>query len=416
MKTLIILVCCFLGVEARADIFVRGAAGNTAIKEMLTKDRAGYYYRSPGLDARQAENKVSDLDELSSGMLTRDRGLYDIDGSFNKAFATAFSKDGSFDRYRTARNNLLLLEYSSPALADVIKHYRVMTAQRLALDEQRLADIEKSTETPLDRMSRLSERACLRGKAGEGLVSAMQACKASAQPFDALPLVNGQGSLADGRRNIHVVRDSLALLGFAEKNTADKVAALSGDVIITDDDYRQVLAKETFTSRVEYYRAKSAGIWQDSMEDLANGAKVPQGLPELSLPGVPMTQVVLNGVMVLDAPSRAVVIAKLSSFWARAQTVQEYTDALMYLEYARQLPQLPGEFAAILTARAEYIKALLDRADSAGSLSEGYRTMLAGLMNDADHARAGLLASGTSASDDPAILPAELMVSVKEAP
>ncbi len=411
MTILLVVFLVIFPLPAKADIFVRGASTNDALREVLAKDRAGYYYHSPGLDTRQTQKKVSDLDSLSSGTLTRDRGLYDVDGAFRKEFDESFSKDGSFDRYRAARNQLLLLEYSSPALADVIKHYRVMTAQRVALEQQRFADIEETTRSPLDRLRMLSERECLRGKQGEGLVSAMEQCKKDSQPFDALPLLNGQGSLADGRRNIHVVRDAVALLGVLEKDIPDKVAALSGEVIVTDDDYQEVLPKETFAGRVEYYRQKIALKWKDALEKRARGESIGQSIPELALPGVPVTEEVFKSLLVLDGSSRGIAVVKLSALLARAQALNEYGDALMYLEHARQVPQLPEEFRKVLSARAEYVNAVVAHSESAAGVSEQYRVMLAGLLSDADTARAGLLAGGTRNPDTAGIAPASLMVS-----
>ncbi len=401
------ILSIFVPGPALADIFVNGPANNTALKEFVDDDRAGYYVHSPGLDQRPVGKSVSGRDSFSSGTLARDKDLYDLQGSFQKEFDASFSDPGTFDKYRSSRNSLLLLEYSSPSLADVIKHYRVMSLQRLALEQQRLADIEKASETSLDRLRMVSERECLREKQGMGLVKAMEECKRSSQPFDAITQLNGQGSLADGRRNIHVVRDAVAMLGLAEKTAGEKTAALSGDVIITDSDYTEVLAKDTFESRLEYYRQKYAKFWQDALEGTASASSVRSGfgsvvqiLPEISLPGVPVTEMFLKSLTLLEDPSRSLAVAKLSAYRAKAQTRQEYSDALVYLENAWRLPQMPAEFRAILQARMDFLKAVIARSGADSVDSDGYQAMLAGILQDADAARAALLNNQQRVADN----------------
>ena len=406
-----LMIFCLLPCSVWPDIFVQEPAANTALVEDVSNDRKGYYYHSLGVSLRPVDKKVSDLAALTSGVLTRDQSLEDVDGSFQKEFDESFSKESSFDRYRAASNKLLLLEYSSPALADVIKHYRVMTAQRVGLEQQRLAEIERRVQGPLDRLRSVSERECLHEKQGMGLVKAMEECKKSSQPFDALPLLNGQGSLSDGRRNIHVVRDALALLEFSEKDLVDKVPALCGDVIISDDDYREILAKETFAGRIEYYYQKSIRKWKEVLDQYARGTEISQHMSEISLPGVPVTDVIVKGLLVLNGAAQTGQIAKLSAYWARVQTHKEYGDALLYLDHARRLPNLSVEFRNILSARGDYLKEVMRRAGNREYEIDAYRAMLAGLLNDADIARAGLLADNASQRKEDAVSPESIMVS-----
>ena len=391
MSVLVAILFILFPSPILADIFVPSTPDNSALKDTLANDRSGYYYHSPGVDAARAGKKVSDVKSFPSGALTRDRGLYDFDTSFDEAF----SKEGSFDRYKAVRNNLLLLSYASPALADVIKHYRVMTSQRIALEQRRLADIEQAANDPLDRLRMASERECLKERQGEGLVKAMERCKQSAEPFDGLRLLNGAGALSDGRRNIHVVRDAVALLGLSEKASAEKTAVLSGDVVISDNTYTEVLAKETFEGRAEHYRKQYARKWEDVIRsfqgDNKKGSLLPVTLAELSLPGVPVTEMIARALGVLDAPSRAGAAAKLSAYLARAETQRDYEEAMLYIDHAQRLPQLPQEFRQILRARYEFLNNVLARFKGDINVSEGYRSMLANLLTDADTARSVLL-------------------------
>lgn len=407
MALVLLFLILFSGVS-QADIFVQGAPSNASLSETLSKDREAYYYHSPGIDSRQVEKKVSDLDVLKAGNLTRDKSLYSYDIAFQKEFDDSFLKDPSFDKYRLSQNKLLLLEYASPALADVIKHYRVLTAQRVAIEEQRLADIERGTETRLDGIRMQSERECLREHAGEGLVAAMEKCKQSSQPFDALPLLNGQASLADGRRNIHLVRDALGLLELSEKDIPDKVAALSGEVIISDDSYQEVLPKESFAQRVDFYRQKIAAKWKEILGAAGAGNVQPKSFGELSLPGVPVSAAVITALKVLDMPSREVAVVKLSASLARYKAYEDYDEARMYLTDASLLPSLPAVFVRILRARSGYIDEVLSRTGGKDMMADGYRSMLADVVNDADIFRTRLLTETSREEDE--TTPASLMM------
>ena len=280
------------------------------------------------------------------------------------------------------------MEYSSPALADVVKHFRMMTMERMLLEAQRLAVIEKGAEGPLDRLRMLSERDCLREKQGQGLVKAMEACQKASQPFDAITLINGQGSLSDGRRNIHVVRDALALLGLPEKTAPEKAAALSGDVVITDDDYTEILPKESFESRMETYRQKYIRKWQDALAQPDSSAAV---LTELSLPGVPVTVHLLKNIGVLEQGARDMALAKLSSLLAKARARRDLDEVRVLLDMAARLPQLEQEFRVILLSHSDQMARVIARCPDEASDAEQYRVMITGLFSDADTTRQGLL-------------------------
>ncbi|MBF0618730.1 MAG: hypothetical protein HQL19_01025 [Candidatus Omnitrophica bacterium] len=408
----IFILICF-SENAWPDIFVQGAGAGTKLHAAIENDRTGSYFLSSGLSSRQNDYKLSDMDSFVTGTLSRDKDLYDFDGSFQKIFDESFNSPASFDKYRLARNQLLLLEYSAPALADVIKHLRVLAAQRIALEQQRLSDIERGTESQQDRFRMLSERACLREHAGEGLVIAMKKCKQSLQPFDALPLFNGQGSLADGRRNIHVVRDALTQLELAEKDLPDKVVSLGGDVVITDDDYKEVLAKDTLPGRIEYYRQKLALRWNDLLDKYSRGGDVSGAALDLSLPGVPVSGVVFMSLLTIDKASRGVALDKLSSYQARLLAIKDYRDAAMLLEQAQRLPQLASEFREVLKARAGYLNGVISRAGSSEIESEGFRSILADVLKEADAARAVLSAQGGKGHEPTTASSDALMVSFK---
>lgn len=385
---LLALWILLISMPARADIFAPAKNDVSAWNDELVNDRSGYYYHSSGVDIRQGEKKVSDQDKYSSGELVRDKSLYDLNDAFRKEFDHLFTSEGSFERYKSSRNSLLLLTYAAPALADVIKHYRTLTMMRLAMEERRLADIENGTATDLDRLRWQSERQCLREHQSEGLVKAMEACKKPADPFDNLPLLDGTTSLADGRRRVHVVRDAVTRLGLDEKGAGERVAALSGEAVIADNEYAEVLPKETFSGKVEVSRKKFLQKWKDVLANEDN-----TGLSDVSLPGVPVTKALVRHIKAMDQVTRGAALVKLSGYLAQAETAREFREAGAYLELAARLPGLPQVMREILRQKREWVQGQLTDAGTGVGWAEGYRAMLAGCVADADTARAELISA-----------------------
>ncbi len=395
MRLGLIMGISLFAASASADIFAPSASGSAALREVLTEDRSGYYLHSPEVSPAGTEKKVSEADYFSTGVLKRDRGLYDVDAAFNKEFDASYTKESSFNKYKLARNSLLLLSYSSPALADILKHYRTMSAQRVALEQERLAVIEEGTQSALDRLRMLSERECIRQRQGEGLVRAMEACKGAVEPFDALSLLSDKKTLADGRLNIHVIRDSIALLGLSEKTAGDQVAALSGDTVISSNDLKELLPKHTFESRVEYHQQKYLRKWRDLLRPEAereSGLTAAQLMGEVSLPGVPVTEAMVRSFLIFDESMTGGLCAKLSSYLARAEARREYEESMIFIGLAQNLPQIPTEFKRIMSSRGGYLKGVVSRSGTEAEILEGYRSLLAGIMKDADTVRRRLLA------------------------
>ena len=373
--------------QARADIFEHARASDTALRDVVREDRASYYYQSPGLAGSNDEEAVSDVKMLAVDRLARPLGLRDMDKAFDAYLLEQLSKDREYRGLVASSHPLLLLEYASPVLADVVKHYRMSTYERLAIEQARLGEIDRSTEGRSDRLSRQSERECLIKNEGKGLVAAMRLCQKAKQPFDALLSVDGSQSLEDGRRRIHVVSQALERLGF-EKSRIQKIVDIAGDRVLSDDGYEDHFPTATFTQKVDAERQALGRAWNDALEKFHGSGKVSAvKLEDLSMAGIPVTLRTLADLDLLDSQEQKAIILKAAFSKALVDTEQTYRDVAGYLDLCVSDPVLPVEFRNILLEKRDFLWQTIQQEKYAAQGPEEYKGLLSSLAGSADVAR-----------------------------
>jgi hypothetical protein len=392
MKIVLVLILALsAGVSpAAADVFEQARPSDTALRERLIDDRAGFYWHTPGLDHEEKQEPVSDVVSRAASPQVRAAGLRDMDKAFDIYMLEQLRKDRDYKNQISLSHPLLLLEYSSPVLADIVKHYRMSTYERLAIDQARLGDIERETMSGTDRLSRQSERQCLGKNESRGLVAAMRLCQGAQGPFDALSGPASGVSLQDGRRRIHVLAEALARLGF-DQARIDKVIEIAGEIVLADRKYEDHLAAVSFDARQAGRHKAFIRAWQKILEKFsASGRAGPAGLEELSLPGVPVTTRTLADLVLLEEARRELVIFKLSSLAAFLQTAREYRQAAGYLRLCLDDPLLPEEFRHIIFGKKDFLADVLEAAQAGRNDLAAYQGLLAGVNDAADNARARL--------------------------
>ncbi len=381
------LLLMLVPVNVFADVFQPARPADTRLRQALAEDRAAFYEKTPGFDRAAASESISDIKSLGVDSLARPQGLRDMDKAFDVFLLEELSKDREYKGLVAPGHPLLLLEYASPVLADVVKHYRVSAYERLAIEQARLSEIERATESARDRLSRQSERACLERNESRGLVAAMRLCQKASKSFDALVSVDGQDTLADGRRRIHVLAQALARLGL-DKAHIDNLVDIAGDQVFSDDGQEEQLPAFTFEEKIDGAREKLAGAWRAALDKFhAMGNVTAVKLEELSLPGVPVTQRTLAELDLMDPAESGSALLKLASALAFVNVRQQYRDAAGYIDLCARDPVLPEEFRRILLIKGEYLSRVArDAGENDGGLA-GYKTLLASLADAADVAR-----------------------------
>ena len=375
---------------AHADVFERIRPADTVLREALKEDQADYYFRTPGIDQIWPQEKVSEVKALAVEGMTRPSALRDLDAAFDKYLIKNLRQDKDYQSYVSLRHPLLLLEYSSPVTADVLKHYRMAAYERLVMESARLSEVERGAEGPAERLSRQSERECLKANQGLGLVEAMRVCQKSVRPFDALTSLDGTVSLSDGRRRIHVVAQALGRLGLDKKHI-DQVIGITGDRVLSEDSYKDVFPAKTFLQGFNEARASKARRWREALAKFrATGKGTTAALEELSWPGVPVTARTLAGVDLLAHVPQGIMILKLADAGAFAEVDGLYLQADEYLNYCLADPALSSEFRQIVRDKQQalaYVR-MVARADRSDVLV--YKELIAALAAHADTARTAL--------------------------
>lgn len=373
---------------AAADIFVPSTRGDPALNKSVADEGVRYYYRSPSLVWHDSARQAGSVQTLTAKGLSRDKQMEDVTRSFRLFVEDSFSHEGALDVFKGMRNNLLLLEYSSPALADVLKHYRSLAAQRMLLEHLRLSEIKKGVSAGVD-LKASAQEACLQANQRMGIVKSMETCLMTGGVYDDMPLPGG-GNLS-GRRVLHVVRDSVNALGLNEKKAGVDTAALSGDMAISTSRQEGILPSQTFEQVLEKHRVKHEKSWRDALNlVLAHKPLTAFVLSRLSLPSLPVTNTLVKEVLLLAKDTRDVLVLQLSSALARAETARDWQEGLVYLQAAELSPNIVPALQRILQERRHYMESVF-KEHEAGNAGLAYRELLGSILQEGAKRRKDLL-------------------------
>ena len=136
-----------------ADIFSNDNTSSYTIDSAISEDKSGFYYRG-GIDYRP-EVPVEEP-EIGYSILSGSKGCsgFDLASSFNSVLSEQILADylKGISSEAMAAAPMLLLEYVSPTLADVIKHFNTMTNMRLGLRYAQCEDIENAAGEYMDKL------------------------------------------------------------------------------------------------------------------------------------------------------------------------------------------------------------------------------------------------------------------------
>ena len=115
-----------------ADIFSKDNTNLYTIDNAVSEDRTGFYYRG-GIDYRP--QVLPEEPGVGYSILSGSKGCsgFDLASSFNSAFSEQILADylKGISSSAIAAAPMLLLEYVSPTLADIVKHFNAMTIERI---------------------------------------------------------------------------------------------------------------------------------------------------------------------------------------------------------------------------------------------------------------------------------------------
>src|ERR1039457_5035978 len=152
MKRLILVLCIFLFCsKAQADIFDKNLSNQDQVSSSVTKDKNSYYYQAQGLDYNLPENTTV-INVGTKANFKFGCSGYNLNTSFLKEFnVQALKNDVTSQAQQVmAAAPLLLLDYASPSLADMIKHFQALANGKLGIDIESCQQIENAVDDKFD--------------------------------------------------------------------------------------------------------------------------------------------------------------------------------------------------------------------------------------------------------------------------
>jgi len=387
MKKAVILMIFLLTLThiSYADIFTKDDINPYTIDSAISEDRSGFYYRG-GVDYRP--QVPPEEPGVGYSILSGSKGCsgFDLTSSFNAAFSEQILADylKGISSSAIAAAPMLLLEYVSPTLADIVKHFNAMTNMRLGLRYAQCEDIEKAAGEYMDKLRKKSESECVKEKVAQGLDidSALKACKEGKDPFAFLK--NAEGiPLAQGGK-IDVLSDIFKKINIPDERK-DFVKSVVGETTISssqiennkgeksiykvNDDFRSETSDKFFSLLNEYLSSKT--ISGDSLKDL-------------SLHNNPVTEEQVRNIALMPKAKQYIAVSKLSSDIAYFKTISQYRQAMDDLLEAMRAPGLDDVQRGVLERDYNYLKEKLERFKEERQIYKDYNEAMTGILSESE--------------------------------
>lgn len=387
MKNIILSIPVFLILSgiAYSDIFTRDNSVPYTLNSAVSEDQSGFYYRG-GVDYRPPV--PADEPGLGYSIISGSKGCsgFDFASSFNTAFSEQILADylKGISSAAIAAAPMLLLEYVSPTLADIVKHFNAMTNMHLGLRYAQCEDIEKAAGDYMDKMRKTSESECIKTKVAQGLDidSAIKGCKGEKDPFsflkdaDGVPL--GQGG------KINVLFDVFKRINIPQERK-EFIKSVTGETTITSTQVENKKGDKSIYSVNEDFRSESSEKLASLIDEYLHSKTISaESLKDVSLPNVPIGEEQIKDIALMPRAKQYIAIAKLSSDIAFFRTVSKYRQAMDDLLEAMRAPGIDDVQREILERDYRYLKEKLEGFKAERQIYNDYNQTIAGILSESE--------------------------------
>ena len=387
MKRVFILLILILGLThiSYADIFTKDDTMPYTIDSAISEDRSGFYYRG-GVDYRPQVP----VEEPGVGysILSGSKGCsgFDLASSFNSTFSEQILADylKGISSSAIAAAPMLLLEYASPTLADIVKHFSAMTNMRLGLRYAQCEDIEKAAGEYMDKLRKKSESECVKDKVAQGLDidSALKACKEGKDPFAFLK--NAEGiPLAQGGK-IDVLSDIFKKINIPN-DRKDFVKSVVGETTITSSQIENNKGEKSIYKVNDDFRTETSDKFFSIVSEYMNSKTVStDSLKDLSLHNNPVTEEQIRDIALMPKAKQYIAVSKLSSDIAYFKTISQCRQAMDDLLEAMRAPGLDDVQRGVLEKDYNYLKEKLERFKEERQINKDYNEAMSGILSESE--------------------------------
>ncbi len=381
----LVLISVLKGISY-ADIFSKDDTTSPyTIDSAISEDRSGFYYRG-GLDYHP--NVPPDDPGVGYSIISGSKGCsgFDLASSFNSVLSEQIMADylKNISSSAMAAAPMLLLEYVSPTLADIIKHFNAMTNMRLGLRYAQCEDIEKAAGEYMDKLRKKSEDECVKEKQSQGIDidSALKACKEGKDPFAFLK--NAEGiPLAQGGK-IDILADIFKKINIPD-DRKDFVKSVVGETTITSSQIENNKGEKSIYKVNDEFRTDTSGKLVSLTEEYLNSKTVSDdSLKELSLPNNPVTEEQIRDITLMPKAKQYIAVSKISSDIAYFKTIAQYRQAMDDLLEAMRAPGLDDVQRGVLQRDYDYLKEKLERFKEERQIYKDYNEAVAGILSESE--------------------------------
>ena len=381
----LVLISVLRGISY-ADIFSKDDTTSPyTIDSAISEDRSGFYYRG-GLDYHP--NVPPDEPGVGYSIISGSKGCsgFDLASSFNSVLSEQIMADylKNISSSAMAAAPMLLLEYVSPTLADIVKHFNAMTNMRLGLRYAQCEDIEKAAGEYMDKLRKKSEDECVKEKQSQGIDidSALKACKEGKDPFAFLK--NAEGiPLAQGGK-IDILADIFKKINIPD-DRKDFVKSVVGETTITSSQIENNKGEKSIYKVNDEFRTDTSGKLVSLTEEYLNSKTVSDdSLKELSLPNNPVTEEQIRDITLMPKAKQYIAVSKISSDIAYFKTIAQYRQAMDDLLEAMRAPGLDDVQRGVLQRDYDYLKEKLERFKEERQIYKDYNEAVAGILSESE--------------------------------
>jgi len=326
-----------------------------------------------------------------------ERAVVKILQDFASSFTSAFSEQIMADYLKgissaaLAAAPMLLLEYVSPTLADIVKHFNAMTNMLLGLRYAQCEDIEKAAGDYIDKVRKKSEDACVKDKEAQGLAidSALKECKGGTDPFAFLKDADGNFLGKGGK--IDVLSDILKRINIPQ-DRKDFIKSIIGETTITSSQIENNKEVKSIYAVNEESRTDAASKLGSLVDEYIKSKTISKdSLKQISLPNNPIVDEQIKDIASMPRAKQYIAISKVSSDIAFFKTISKYRQAMDDLLEAMRAPGIDEVQRGVLERDYNYLKEKLERFKEERQIYKDYNESVAGILSESEKEKLGSL-------------------------
>lgn len=355
---------------------------------IVKEDRAGFNISLPAVE-KNTLYKIKKYSQTKQPEL-KNVGHLEIENLLDQDLRYFIQQDKKtlFDHEtRLSNNKLLLLSYASPAMADILKHYRMFALERMQLEYAKY-DIDRAEDQDIVMIFyRDSFNRCIYRESKKGFIVATELCRQK-EPFSYIK--NASGWYVSEDRPWEVLKDLLERVGLSSQHIR-LVGSLCGEIVVTSSKIQQRSPYKSLEEEISLHAKNVYDRWKNIMMKKQRHEEITiVDLENLVCAGLEITTSFLEDLSMLKQVEQEIFMLKFSQNCSRMEIQTQLKESLVFFEQAQQWLGLEKGAIKVLENKQKMVEKLLFKFKSVDLLEKG-QLLMKGVMESADIVRTLLL-------------------------